>query len=219
MLDKILDFIFPETCVYCGKIGNIICKECLRKINYKYLFKKIKNEYFDYLYCSSFYKTDIKKKIHKFKFKENSYLYKFFIEESLKNKEIYESLKKFDLITFVPMTKYKEKLRGYNQSYLLAKELGKRLEIEDKELLIKSKENKRQGSLSEIQRQENVKNVFEFDKSFNIKGKNIILVDDIITTGATIRSCSKALKDNGAGKILAFAIAKTEYKNIYDKKA
>ena len=105
---------------------------------------------------------------------------------------------------------YKKELkRGYNQSKLLAKELGKELNIKVINTLVKVKENRTQSTLLENERKENVKNVFEIIKESNIENKNIILVDDILTTGSTIRTCSKILKENGAKKICALTMAKT----------
>ena len=129
MFEKILDLIFPDTCFYCGKIGKIICNDCWKKINIPYLFKKLNNEYFDYIFCGSYYKNEIRNMIHNFKFHKKAYLYKYFIKLCLRDKKIYEFLRKFDCITYVPMHYKKQIKRGYNQSELLAKELGKRLDL------------------------------------------------------------------------------------------
>ena len=209
MFEKILDLIFPDKCMYCGKIGEIICKNCLRKINIPYLFKKVNNDWFDYVFCGSYYKGIIKHRIHSFKFHKKSYLYKYFIKLCLRERKTYEFLKSFDCITYVPMSYKKELKRGYNQSKLLAKELGKNLNLPVLNCLEKIKENKTQSSLSEKERIENVKDVYDLAKNVDIKGKNIILVDDILTTGSTARACSKVLKIHKIGEICLFAIAKT----------
>ena len=208
----LLDNLFPERCLYCGKYGKYICEYCYNKLNNEYIFRKVYNDYFDYIICSSYYVGDIKKKIHNFKFHEQSYLYKYLIEICLLNNRIYNFLKYFDLITYVPMNYNKQLKRGYNQSELLAKELGKRLNIEVVKTLNKPLQFKVQSTLSEKERMDNVKNAFEFIGGDNIKNKNIILVDDIITTGSTIRIFSKLLKNFQAKKICILAIAKT-YKN------
>lgn len=209
---NLLDIIFPPKCVYCNKSGKYICEKCFSKLNNKYLFKKVNNDFFDYFVCGDFYQGITKIQIHNFKFHEKSYLYKYFIELILENKEIYNFLKKFDIITFVPMTSNKKLIRGYNQSELLAEELGKSLNINVLNLLDKVKENKVQSSLSGKERTKNVENVFQFLNQNNcIFNKNIILVDDIFTTGSTIREVSKILKQNGVNKICAFTICKTKY--------
>ena len=204
----ILDIIFPERCLYCKKVGKIVCDNCLKKINNKYLFKKVNNKYFDYFYSYSFYNGETKKLIHAFKFYEKAYLYKYFIGLSLRDEKIYMFLNKYDLITYVPMTLKKQRARGYNQSRLLANELGRKLNTKVEKYLNKTNENKIQNSLSEKERIKNVENIFDFNGG-NINNKNIILVDDILTTGATVNSCSKILKENGAKNICVYTIAKT----------
>ena len=205
----LLDILFPKKCLYCGRYGNYICKECYNKLNNKSIFRKINNDYFDYVIFCSYYEGFIKKQIHNFKFHEKSFLYSYFLEFYLKNDKILYFLKKFDLITYVPMNYNKEIKRGYNQSKLLANELGKKLNIKVINLLEKSLEIKVQSTLSEKERENNVKNAFKFVEYNNIENKNIILVDDIFTTGSTVRSCSKILKENNCNKICIFTIAKT----------
>lgn len=205
----LLDIFFPEKCLYCGKYGRYVCKECYLKLNNKYIFRKINDDYFDYFICCSFYEGLIKKQIHNFKFHEQSYLYKYFIEFCLENNKILNFLKKFDYITYVPMNYMKEIKRGYNQSKLLAEELGRNLNIKVINTLEKTLQIKVQSTLSEKDREINVKSAFGFIKSENIENKSIILVDDILTTGSTARACSKILKEKKCNNICVFAIAKT----------
>ena len=211
----LLDIIFPVKCLYCGKNGKYICDECYKRFeNSKYIFKKIDDKYFDYMICDSFYIGSKKRLIHNFKFHEKSYLYKYFIELVLKKEKICEFLKKFDFITYIPMS-YKRKLkRGYNQSELLAKELGRKLEIKVIKTLEKSKNTKVQSTLKEEEREDNVKNAFSFLENIEIRNKNIVLVDDILTTGSTVNSASRILKQNGANKICVFTISKTRLNKL-----
>lgn len=208
---NLLDIIFPEKCIYCNKYGRYICQNCFNKLDNKYLFKKIDNDFFNYLICGTIYKNKTKIQIHNFKFHEQSYLHKYFIELILNNRSIYEFLKKFDYITYIPMTKNKKLLRGYNQAELLALELGKRLDIKVVKLLEKFKENKTQSSLLKEERVKNVQDIFEFyneQKASLFVHKNIILIDDIFTTGSTVRSASKVLKKNNVNKICVLTISK-----------
>lgn len=205
--NKLIDTIFPKKCIYCNRLGKIICNSCLTKIQNQYLFQKVNNDWFDYVFCGSFYRNVIRTQIHSFKFHEKSYLYQYFIEMST-NKNILAFLENFDFVTYVPMYYQKEQKRGYNQSKLLAEELGKKLNKTVINVLDKKIDNKVQSSLSERDRIKNVENVFCFQENITINNKNIILVDDILTTGATARSCSKILKDNGANKICIFTISK-----------
>ena len=209
----ILDILFPDKCLYCNKYGKIICDKCFKKIENKNFFKKVNGNYFDYIFCSSFYNELMKNQIHKFKFHNQAYFYKYFIEISLKDCKIYDFLKKFDFITYIPMNYKKQMRRGYNQSELLAKELGKRLNINVIKTLEKNDYVKTQSTLTEKEREINAKNAFKFKANIDLERKNIILVDDILTTGSTVKSSSKILKEHNANIICVFAIAKTQLKN------
>ena len=209
IIQKWLDIIFPSKCFYCQKVGKVICDNCFQKLNDKYLFQKINHDWFDYVFCGSFYRDVLRTRIHSFKFHEQAYLYQYFIVLSLREKKIIEFLKEYDYITYVPMHYQKEQKRGYNQSKLLALELGKRLNLKVVSVLEKRKPNRVQSSLSERERIKNVRNIFSFQNTIDVKNKSIILVDDILTTGATVRACSKVLKEQGVQKICVFTISKT----------
>ena len=118
-------------------------------------------------------------------------------------------LKKYDIIIPVPISKQRNKNRGYNQSLLLAKEISKELNIEciDK-CLIKIKNILPQSSLKKEERIRNVKNVYSIKNTQNISGKKILLIDDIYTTGSTVIECSRILAENGAKDIGILTIAK-----------
>ena len=170
---------------------------------------KDNQKYFDYLYCALKYENVVREKIIKYKFNENSYLYKTFAKIIIKNKKVYGFLKLYDIIISVPMYKIKKSVRGYNQSELLASEIAKQMELSfEKDVLIKIKNTKVQSTLTRTQRVENVKNAFFVTDDTKIKDKKIILIDDIYTTGSTVNECSKILKRAGAKEICVVTIAK-----------
>ncbi len=102
----------------------------------------------------------------------------------------------FDGIAWVPMTKRKKRERGYNQSELLAKSAAKALGLPCLPLLRKVRETGVQHELSEKRRIENVKGAYRAEG--DLKGKSLLLVDDIVTTGATLKECAKTLYAAGA---------------------
>jgi competence protein ComFC len=231
-LEKALNFIFPPVCGICGKMKeSYLCKECQTKIENEVVFlnktdkyviaNNIKNntrnsnisdniKYFSsHTYLFS-YTTPIREKILQYKFKEQAYLSNMFSEFFVKNEKICGFLQKYDIIIPVPMTKKKVRKRGYNQSELIAKQLAKNIPNlkEEKYILIKVKENRTQSSLNRQQRQENVKDVYKLQNVEKIKEKNIIIFDDIYTTGATVNECAKVLMLGGAKKVAVITIAK-----------
>lgn len=213
MLEFVLDFFYPPVCGFCNKINkNWICKNCNKKINSLIRANKIiyKNKYFEELIYLFDYNGIIRDKILDYKFNDKSYLYKTFSKIIIKNEKICGIIQKYDIIIPVPMNRKKLKLRGYNQVELIAKELvnsGVSIKLDTKSL-IKQKNTIPQSTLSKIERKSNLIGAYKIDNNKNIIGKNILLFDDIFTTGSTVNECSRILKKNGAKKIGVLAIAK-----------
>ena len=115
---------------------------------------------------------------------------------------------KDNLIVPVPLSKKRLRWRGFNQAELLARKVAENYSLAlDTENLIRIKHKKPQAKLNEIHRLENVKECFGWWGN-NLNKKNIILVDDVVTTGATLNECAKVLKQNGAGEVWGLVVAK-----------
>lgn len=113
----------------------------------------------------------------------------------------------FDAIVGVPMPRTRERRRGYNQAGLLADALSRRLDIQaDGTLMTRQAQRATQSTLPKRQRAGNVRGAFT--ASTLVKGMSILLVDDISTTGETIRACASALREAGASRVCAIAVAK-----------
>jgi len=113
----------------------------------------------------------------------------------------------FDAIVAVPMPRARERRRGYNQAELLARALSRRVGIRcDMTLLARRGERAAQSTLPKRQRAENVRGAFV--ASASSQGTSILLVDDISTTGETLRACATALREAGAARVCAVAVAK-----------
>ncbi|HRR89721.1 MAG TPA: ComF family protein [Eubacteriales bacterium] len=115
-----------------------------------------------------------------------------------------------DIITYVPMTGKEKRQRGFNQAELLAAALSKRLNLPIVDALKKSRETKFQKELGFLERAENLKGAFS--ASSEAKGKRVLVVDDVFTTGATVHACAKALLGAGAKSVesLTFAVTQTK---------
>ena len=113
------------------------------------------------------------------------------------------------LIIPVPLHPAKLRERGYNQSLLLAKRLADGLSAKvDFLSLRRNRKTVPQTGLGKKQRQQNVKNAFSLENGNGIRGRNILLVDDVSTTGNTLNSCSKTLRKGGAGRIYCVTLAR-----------
>ena len=113
----------------------------------------------------------------------------------------------FDAVAAVPMGAGKERRRGYNQAELLARALGRRIGTAcDMTLLTRRAERATQSTLPKRARAANVRGAFA--ASSRVKGKSILVVDDICTTGETLRACATALRRAGASRVCAITVAK-----------
>ena len=170
---------------------------------------KPRNKYFKELISIFKYEGIIRDKILQYKFEDKAYMYNTFAKIILKNEKICGLLKKYDIIIPVPIHKKRKAQRGYNQTQLIASKISKYVEIKlCDDVLIKSKNTIAQSKLNKNKRKQNIKGAFKILNSEKIQGKNILLFDDIYTTGSTVNECSKILTRAGAKRIGVLTIAK-----------
>ncbi|MBQ3005475.1 MAG: ComF family protein [Clostridia bacterium] len=207
----LLDIIYPTHCAACGDIiepGQKFCKDCKSELEFiKIKQYKNKNNKFDRLISVFCYKDAAKRVVLRYKFHGKKYLYKTMAEYMFREfEENYDDIN-FDYITNIPMSFSEYMNRGFNQTKVLAKALSRKTKIKYKKLLRKKFSTKNQVGLTAKERAENLKGCFE--NTENIKGKTILLVDDVKTTGATLNECSKVLRKAGAKGIycITFAMA------------
>jgi competence protein ComFC len=212
-LEKILEYIFLPSCGICSKLGEgYLCKNCGKEIR-RYLINLEKSDKNENIRIKKFFvlKYDgiVRKNIIKYKFNDKPYLYKMFSKIILEDKKACEFIKSYDIIIPVPVHKARKSKRGYNQSELIAKEISKELKIKTySDVLIKINNNKVQSTLNKNERKENVKNAYKIINEQKINNKNIIIFDDIYTTGSTINECIKTLKKSNVNKIGVLILAK-----------
>lgn len=112
-------------------------------------------------------------------------------------------------LTAIPLTPQKQRWRGFNQSELLAKKISQLTNLTYLPSLIKTKETEKQMSLKNSQaRQKNIENAFSIINFKEIKDKNIILIDDVIASGATLKEAAKTLRKAGAKKVFGLAVSR-----------
>jgi ComF family protein len=115
-------------------------------------------------------------------------------------------LKQIDLLVPVPMHYLSQFQRGFNQSYLIAKSLNLP-DVRINSELVRVRNTQSQTTVTFAQRPKNVLNAFAVRKNHHFEGKNICLIDDVKTSGATLNECAKTLREAGAGKVFAFVLA------------
>ncbi len=193
-----------DKCPLCGRVVEdyCLCHECFSLINkdpaYYYDIEGL-----DDLIVSSTYSGIMRRLIIDFKFK-GKLSYGEIISEIMTEKILEKDLKD-QVITYVPMHKKKEGERGYNQSKILAEKIARNLDLPCQDVFEKVIDTKFQVGLKKFDREENLRDAFEV-KNY---AKEIIIVDDVITTGATISELTKIAKKAGIKKVTAL-IAATE---------
>ena len=181
-----------------------VCENCKNNHN---LFQKA--------FCPFLYNNLTRSPILKFKNDYGKYLTPTFA------KYIVDDIKKanitIDLIIPVPLHKKKRKARGYNQAEVLANQLGKELNVPvDTTSILKIKQTKQQKKLDYKQRQSNLFSTFLLTTKTNIKDKNILIVDDIMTTCATVNAISALIKKY-VNNIYVATIARRDLKDAKPK--
>ena len=232
IIDLILDLIYPPRCMVCNSLIRIdhprwlcieckdklehisgqVCKKCSRPVEKgKSLCANCVGKDFYFYKNSAVYEygDSIKSIIYKFKYGNSPYMGKG-ISKLMELRYGVEFFSGVDYLVAVPIHKKRMKERGFNQSIIMANELSKLVGVKClNNVLIRKKYTEPQSTLSQDERYDNLKDAFEINKNFDIKSKNIMLVDDIFTTGSTIDACAEILIKNGANEVrsITFSIA------------
>lgn len=203
IIKGIIEVIYPlpEKCIICNLDGVIkICPCCRAKIK---RIEVTNEEYISY----GFYGGVLKELILRFKYKRDfiagEILSEFFIE-IINEKNI-----NADYICYIPMSKKSKRKRGFNQCEVMAKNISIYTSIPINNSIIKNRNTKEQKKLSKDERISNIKGAFSIKENNNLYGKDIILIDDVTTTGATLNECKEILKKYGVNKIICLTIAKS----------
>lgn len=205
-INNLLNIIYPKKCIFCQEIipiieDEFICKYCNMDINYIIFDKEPLLSVFEYYEKTRF-------SIHRLKYYDRPDYAKYFAKMmylkfyKLENKE-------YDLIAYVPMHFKKKRKRGYDQAEILAEEFSKLANIKlSKNNLIRNKNTIAQSKVSFEERKTNVEGVFQIIDNAEFKDKNVILIDDIYTTGNTILQCAKEIRNAGANNVCFFTLAR-----------
>ena len=219
---QFFDFFLPRICPSCKNKLNpfekFICSHCLGEIKYAGI-KRIKSEYESKFlsegiisdFCSLYIfekDKELQNIIHSIKYNEN---FRLGINlGKIVGSELNEVILEWaaDLLIPIPLHHLKKAERGYNQSYFIAKGISTICKIPVNHKVIKrNRFTPSQTALKLQERKENVRDAFSIKKQDQIKGKKIIIVDDVITTGSTITECGRKLLEAGAEKIYALSPA------------
>lgn len=225
LFNQFFDFFMPRFCTSCKKKlppeEFFVCTECIAgikiadadRIDHEFK-RKFSNDKLINDFTSPFLfekEKALQQIIHALKYNENFRL-GIFLGRLAAEKAKHKILEwDADSIVPVPIHRLKKAERGYNQSLYISKGISSVLQIPAAKNVVERKRfTETQTAFSFDERKENVKDAFAIKNKNAVSGKKIILVDDVITTGATISECAKVLIDNGAEKVFAFSVAVAE---------
>ena len=231
ILFRLLDFFSPSCCSNCGTYVRYedmsLCAKCLSDI--KLLSDKCgkcsgkltdnycntcsnRKFYIERNITIAEYSGVMKEVIRNYKFNKVRRLYK--VLSGLAYKEISQIQDVTDIVTSVPVNRIKKWRRGFNQSELIAKAIAKRMKKEYRILLRDTYKFKTQKKLSYKDRFLNIINRYKIINEKYIQGENILIIDDIFTTGATLNECARILLSAGANKVYSLTIAGADIKRL-----
>lgn len=231
---KILDFIYPRSCQLCSKkvdrLEGNLCSSCLMRVPFlpvqgccavcsrpvegfsgSYVCDECMRDkpHFDKAVQAVHFSGSTRQIILDYKFKGKYYLsvdFALWLDAAARARL---QVNEIDAVVPVPLKKDSFYKRDYNHAELLAKHIAKMFDRKLVNGLVRIGNPKRQSSLGEKERRENVKNTFMVAKPSLVKGRTILLVDDIMTTGATFSEASRILKEAGAWRVWALSVARS----------
>ena len=209
----ILDFFFPRRCPFCGAVAGkeLLCKKCLRSLPFTGEHA-VREGTFGRCAAPLYYEDRVREAILQFKFKAKlGGLSCFGMLMAECAAEHYSGA--FDAITWVPVSKKRLKKRGFDQTRYLTGSMCVDWHVAPIETLRKVTDTPPQSTLeTEEQRRANVLGVYEAVNAEQFRGKRLLLVDDILTTGATLSECVRVLKEAGAGEVMCLTLAMSREK-------
>ncbi len=231
---NLINFIYPLRCLVCGKDlhpydSNYICDEHRRQIRIidkpfcekcgKKMYGRTVEELtcdeckttkrnFDRAFSATENNEVMRQLIHQYKYNRKEYLKNSFSQMMFSFINKYVDISQIDFIIPVPLHWRRYKWRGFNQAAELSKIISKKYKIS----IIKRNLRRKRFTTPQVfvpreERKKNIKDAFEVMVKKEIKGKNILLVDDFFTTGATADECARALKKAGAVQVQVFALS------------
>lgn len=224
IVDMLLSLVFPRRCPFCGRTvahDERVCDECAAKLPFvtgevcprcgrgrEFCCCATLNFEFERCAAPFYYEGPVRRSIINYKFyarQTSASAFAFYTAKTVRREFAGE---RFDFVSCVPLTKAEHKNRGFNQSELFARVLARELSLPYREALIKPQDVLPQRTLPAQKRWENISGAFR--AAIQLHGEHVLLVDDIITTGATLSDSARALKEAGAGVVCCAVIACVE---------
>lgn len=223
LITYFLDLVYPRVCITCNTTlkdtEKFICYPCfldLPRLKDSELYQKENEKKFwgkaniqavySLLYFSKKNKTQ--KLIHELKYKGNSEVGEWLGRQLANEYKNEIERDKINLIIGVPLHKNKLQQRGYNQADVVAEAIAKQLNIEfGREIIRRTIETSSQTKKTRLERFKNIEGIYSIDENKSVNGKNVLIVDDVLTTGATLTEAIELFLSKGANTVSIMTIA------------
>lgn len=213
-LSAALDLLYPPKCVFCGRLldrgGVCICPRCMPTVARTSGGGKQSGDFFTNCIAPLYYTDSVREAVVRYKFSGRAaYADTFAVLLAQCVAEYYPD--GYELISWVPLSAKRLKERGYDQARLLAESAAKILQQPVLRTLIKHRHVPAQSGMGDAEkRRANISGAYSVADEGMVSGRNVLLIDDVVTTGSTFSECARILKMAGAGQVLCAALARAK---------
>ena len=209
-IEPLLDLIFPPKCPFCGKLlekGALLCPDCQRDLPWLTGERAMRAvELTEGCWSVLKYEGAVREGIRGYKFRGHRARGKAFGE--LMAQAAADHRLEFDLITWPSLSRRRLRERGYDQAGILAEEMGRKLDKPAVRTLEKEERPAQSGLEGPQERKINVLGAYSAPEPEAFRGKRVLLVDDVVTTGSTLSECAGVLRAAGAGAVVCLTLAR-----------
>ena len=219
-LQGAFELVFPDNCLLCRQFLDSrhqrqLCSDCLSSLAFNptpFSRQSSGNSFaFDHAWSVCLYNEPAQKLLHSFKYRDKTSLSKTFVPMMVEFIDRHRiPIGNFDVITPIPLHPARLRERGFNQSAFLSRGISERYSLcHSEDLLMRLKHTQTQTELGAKQRWTNIEGAFTIKNPTEAKDKIILLVDDLLTTGATLHHAAQTLKNAGAARVGALTFSTT----------
>lgn len=212
IFDELLNLLFPAKCPFCREIlqrkEDMICPECRKSITWTKNNSKLKGNFFTACVSPLYYEESVRDALLRYKFhRMTAYAVPFGAVLADCISEYIDG--QVDIISWVPLSRKRLRSRGYDQAQLLAVEVAKRLGLPCVPVLRKIRHTQPQSRTGSVEkRHANISGAYQVIAPEELRGKSVLLIDDIVTTGSTFSECARMLGMAGAERVYCAAVAR-----------
>ena len=209
----LLDLLFPPKCAFCGKLtarrGDGVCPDCRSRLPFTPEGARLKADFLTAVVSPLYYEDDVRRSLLRYKFQGTTALARAYgplLAETVRR----ELEGKFDTVSWVPLSRARERKRGFDQAKLLAQRTARELDLPLTPLLRKVRNALPQsGTGSAEKRRANISGCYAVPDAAAAAGRRVLLIDDIVTTGSTLSECARVLMLAGAAEVMGAALARS----------